>query len=377
MAKKRDIDNAKLEEMISNPAIAALYETFEFTSPETDKEARREELREKIKNKMNKRLREAEGEDEDEEFSEEDFLDDDMGGDEFADEEFSDEDFMDEEEGPADVQGAIDVAQDALDDIENFVAGEVTDEIMDDEYGDDEYLDDDIFIDDEDESGEEDATIEERRKMVRKRVREAIKNRRAMREAKKEDKEDDEEEEKEDKKKKDKVKELRTSILKGRATLKAIEEKRARVYQQVRKSLKENGKRHSYTQKGIKVHTNLKAKEARLKEAIKVLRVELREELYSTGGKTPGQQVKFPGMPKKTQTGIQKQKNTKTEYPKKAKGPQKGNIWPTHGSASNQKGEAVKGAGKFPGKEISRMSEARRRAAIKQRVREAIAKRNK
>ncbi len=383
MAKKRDIDNAKLEEMISNPAIAALYESFDLGNPVAEeKEAKRAELREKIREKMTNKLRESDDDDvemdlEDDadlEFSEDDFLDDD------AEMDFDDEDFLGDEEGedePGSVQAAIDTAQSALDDIENFVADETVDEVMDEEYGDDELLDDDIFIEDEDEyelEDDDEMGLEERKKEIRAKIQEALRRRRLAEKKKKASKEEDEDE-KESKKKK-KVKELRASLFKGRETLKAIQEKRADVYSKVRKSLKENGKNHDYTQKGIKVHNNLKVQEAKLREALDVIRAEIREALFSTGGPAPGAQVKFPGMPKKTQTGIQKQKNTKTEYPKKAKGTQKGHNWPTHGSASDKKGESVKKAGKFPGQAISRMNEAKKRVAIRRRIREALAKRD-
>ena len=414
--KARDISNEKIEEMVADPAIRGIFESFDLEgmsveeSDTSDQDERKAKIKERIKNKIQKRRNLQEDEDEDEEFTAEDFDDEDFEGGEidvdFDEEEFDDTmEMEDPETAEMDpVDAALDQAQSALDDLESHLGeeGEFDDEEIDFE---DEDFEGDVDIDDVEDAfdeADEPELEESQKKDMRNRIKEAI--RRKMKERKGGDRNHRRIKEALRRKIKEhkgggrnrRVKEaLRRKIRerKGGGRTKKLKES----YMKLRKQKQAINTRLGYLkekyQKGAKaelpkktgerildeskrymksLNENKRVPRSKLKEAyrkalsnrMRKLIVEkgklnarmrrIKEELYSTGGPAPGQQVEFPKAPKKTQTGIQKQKGTEKKFPKGAKKTQKGNLWPTHGSASDKKGEAVKKAGKFPGKDISR-----------------------
>jgi len=396
--KQRDIDNAKLEEMIADPAISAIYESFDFGDSDSDSTAdRKEKIRNIIKERKSKARRriqeqdEDEGEDEDEEFTEEDFLDVEMDAEDVSPE--IDDDLEVDDMGEYDPEEAIDPqtaltqAQSALDDIENYLADDAVVDVVDEDYGeDDEFVEDDIFIEDEEEYAEPDEEEvdvdmeESRRARLRKSIKERIQRKRLEEKIRARVRKRMEEKKKGSKAQpKAQQTQLKKLYKEGVQTRKVIvEAARAVKAEMAKPTLKESrartneklvAKKGAYIKaiakkKGVSrkeayktYHKMLEKRFAELKKDYRQLQDAMRkvkEALYSTGGPAPGEQVEFPKAPKKTQTGIQKQKNTKTEFPKKAKSPQKGHNWPTHGTAAGKEGEAVKKPGKFPGKDISR-----------------------
>ena len=336
----KDMHNKQIDELISDPAIQGIFESFEMSSPVgSDKEDQKAYIKEKARQLKLRKLTEAEGDDDD--FDDEEFDFDEDEGEEFTAEDFEDEDFdFDEDEGDTevgDVSSAIEQARMALEDIASFVEDEAKEEVLGDE--DDDFDDMDI----EDDVDLEDTEMEESLKAKRNRIAEKIRRKIRVHRIK------------EKIARRQKVLKLREGIAKADRTLQAIKEKVAKV------------------EKNTPSYEKLSKMYLKVKESRSVIRKQLiKEELYSTGGPAPGPQVEFPKAPKKTQTGTQKQKNTKTEFPKAAKKTQKGNIMPTHGTAAKKGGEAVAKPGKFPGKDISRMKEARRqeiRERIKAKVR--------
>lgn len=373
MSAKRDIPNTSLQEMISDPAVAGILEAFDFSeSKSTVTGDRKAQIKERIRRARKlRRISEADEFDIDDEDLdlEDDELDIDEEDLDFEDEGEMDLDFEDEDEGEdfedeADPLDALSTARAALDDIEGAL-GEGELDLEDEEIDVDDDIDlDDIEDEDEDEEDEE---LEEsaRRRRIRKAIKEA--RRRAgrgkqpsrLRESRSQRQRRLSERTAEIRRR-IRTRRIRESVQaklrerklaeykKGRLTLRVIEARMRKLKTKLQSgSLKEARTAKRARSKFLE----MKRDRAVLKRALS----SLREELYSTGGPTKGEQVDFPKMPKKTQTGTQKQKNTKTEFPKKAKAPQKGHNWPKHGSASSKTGETVKKPGSFPGKSISRM----------------------
>jgi len=378
--KARDISNEKIEEMVADPAIRGIFESFDLEgmsveeSDTSDQDERKAKIKERIKNKIQERRKLQEDEDEDEDFTAEDFDDEDFEGGEididFDEEEFDDTmEMEDPETAEMDpVDAALDQAQSALDDLESHLGdgeeGEFDDEEIDFE---DEDFEGDVDIDDVEDAFDEadEPELEEssnkRSRNRKRRIKEAI--RRKIKE----------------RKSGERTKKLKESYMKFRKQKQAINTRLGYLKEKYQKGAKaklpkKTGERIlDESKRYVKsLNENKRVPRSKLKEAyrkalsnrMRKLIVEkgklnarmrrIKEELYSTGGPAPGQQVEFPKAPKKTQTGIQKQKGTEKKFPKGAKKTQKGNLWPTHGSASDKKGEAVKKAGKFPGKDISR-----------------------
>ena len=373
--KARDISNEKIEEMVADPAIRGIFESFDLEgmsveeSDTSDQDERKAKIKERIKNKIQERRKLQEDEDEDEDFTAEDFDDEDFEGGEididFDEEEFDDTmEMEDPETAEMDpVDAALDQAQSALDDLESHLGeeGEFDDEEIDFE---DEDFEGDVDIDDVEDAfdeADEPELEESQKKDVRYRIKEAA--RRKIKE----------------RKGGGRTKKLKESYMKLRKQKQAINTRLGYLKEKYQKGAKavlprKTGERILDESKRYmkSLNENKRVPRSKLKEAyrkalsnrMRKLIVEkgklnarmrrIKEELYSTGGPAPGQQVEFPKAPKKTQTGIQKQKGTEKKFPKGAKKTQKGNLWPTHGSASDKKGEAVKKAGKFPGKDISR-----------------------
>ena len=380
MSVKRDIANDTLREMVSDPAVAGILQSFDFGD---DVESRKARIREAIAVKRAKRLREEEDEfsfdDVDAEDLDMEGMDDmdlDMEEEDGFDEESFDEEGFDEEEfeDADDPLTALDAARAALDTVEDALESEDTEIDFDEEDLEGDLDLDAIDADEADEDLEE--SVHGRRS---KRIKEAIRRARIKRKVRElrsrkiGERKPLTESQKRRKLIKQRIAEQREKVA-GSATkksraLEAIKEARARRRRQLlaeyargRKTLRVIEERMLKISKGFKsgkIHEAgksklYKAKYLEMKKDRATLQravAQLREALFSTGGPAPGEQVSFPKMPKKTKTGIQKQSNTKTEFPKKPKAPEKGHKWPSHGSAATS---LDKKPGQFPGKAIAR-----------------------
>lgn len=344
---KNDIDNQTLTEMVSDPAIYNIFESFDLKTSASD--SKRKRIKEALANIKKKRLLEAEEAEDD---------DDDDAGDEidFDLSDFDEEDMVDEDEGSEEdsdpVMSALTQAKELLDQASDAYSGGTDEDDFEEEEDDD---------DDEEEVTDENLDLFERKERIK-----------AYFEAKKgkTDKEKEKEEKAKAKEKKEKEKEKKAKAKEKEDAKKAADKEKA-------DAKKAKAKEKEEKEKKAKADKKKKVKEAirknllrrRIQERVDAIKAERIAEA-DTGSKVPG---KYPKMPSKGKIGIQKQVGTKTTYPKAAKAATKGNLKPSHGSASDGKGQAVKGAGKYPGSPISKQKEAARKERIRNKIKEALA----
>ena len=333
---RNDIDNQTLTEMVSDPAIYNIFESFDLKTPASV--SKKERIKEALQNIKKKRLLESDSEEEEEEEDLE--LDFDLS-------EFDEEDANENEESTGDpVMDALAQAKELLDQATDAYSG---------------GTDEDSFEEDEDDEEDEDADVEESLDLFERRERI-----RAFFEAKKSDKEKEKEKKAKEKEKEEKEK------AKAKEKKEKEKEKKAKAKEKEEKAKAD---------KKAKADAKKEKASKKIKEAIRrrVLKKKIEERIAAIKeASAPGAKVygKYPKSPSKFSGGHQKMAGAKIEYPKAGKKAVKGNLKPKHGSVSSPKGEAVKKAGKFPGSVISKQKEAEReqKEVLKKKIKEALRK---